>query len=57
MRERMIEERASKYTHAFIRVQFSDRNVLQGAFRPQETGITKHDEYCIPGKYFLMLKI
>ena len=37
MRKQMEEERISKYPRVVIRVQFPDRLVLQGVFRPRET--------------------
>ena len=34
-----IEAKMAKYDRATIRVTFPDRLVLQGLFRPQETGL------------------
>jgi len=38
LRKAKMEEIYSKYEHVVIRVQFQDKLVLQGVFRPRETG-------------------
>ena len=38
MRKAAFEEKFEKYKYVAIRIQFSDRMVLQGIFRPRETG-------------------
>ena len=40
MRKAKLEEEYSKYERVVIRVQFQDKLVLQGLFRPRETGNT-----------------
>ena len=37
MRQACLEEKMSRYERVVIRVQFADRLVLQGIFRPRET--------------------
>ena len=39
LRKAKLEEEYSKYERVIIRVQFPDKLVLQGLFRPRETGI------------------
>ena len=38
MRQAQKEEKMERYPRAVIRVHFPDRHILQGVFRPQETG-------------------
>ena len=39
LRKAKLEEEYSKYERVIIRVQFPDKLVLQGLFRPRETGM------------------
>ena len=43
LRRAKLEEEYSRYDRVIIRVQFPDKLVLQGLFRPRETGMV----YCI----------
>lgn len=39
MRRAKLEEQYSKYERVVIRIQFQDKLVLQGLFKPRETGM------------------
>ena len=39
MRKAKLESIYSKYDQVVIRIQFSDKLILQGFFRPRETGM------------------
>ena len=43
LRKAKLEEEYSKYERVIIRVQFPDKLVLQGLFRPRETGMAFPD--------------
>jgi len=51
MRRAKLEEQYSKYERVVIRIQFQDKLVLQGLFRPRETGMLS--DILVMRKYFI----
>uniref|UniRef100_A0A3Q0RFS0 UBX domain-containing protein n=1 Tax=Amphilophus citrinellus TaxID=61819 RepID=A0A3Q0RFS0_AMPCI len=53
LREAQIKEKMDRYPKVVLRVQFPDRYVLQGYFRPLETGATVFPLFIAPPKTIL----